>query len=69
MMNFLIYLIIGASVTGFIELIVNLDKKINGERPDDNGIDIGGIERTVLIIIWPIVIVLFIFYLLKKIFS
>lgn len=67
MMNFLIYLIIGASVTGFIELIVNLDKKINSKTTD--GINIGGIERTVLIIIWPIVIVLFIFYLLKKIFS
>lgn len=67
MMNFLIYLIIGASVTGFIELIVNLDKKINSKTTD--AINIGGIERTVLIIIWPIVIVLFIFYLLKKIFS
>lgn len=69
MMNFLIYLIIGVLVTGFIELIVNLDKILNVERPDDNDIDIGGIERTVLIIIWPIVVVLFIFYLLKKIFS
>ena len=68
-MNFLIYLIIGVLVTGFIELIVNLDKILNVERPDDNDIDIGGIERTVLIIIWPIVVVLFIFYLLKKIFS
>ena len=69
MMNFLIYLIIGASVTGFIELIVNLDKILNVEKPDDNDIDVGGIERTVLIIIWPIVVVLFIFYFLKKIFS
>lgn len=63
MMDTLIYLVIGVTLMFLMEIIINLNKSLNGS---DDDVYFGNVEKVILILIWPIMLTLFIFYLIKS---
>ena len=63
MMDTLIYLVIGVTLMFLMEIIINLNKSLNGS---DDDVYFGNVEKVILILIWPIMLTLFIFHFIKS---
>jgi hypothetical protein len=61
-MSILIYLIIGTIVTFVFEILISSDKTKTGEEK----IKFGNFERLVMIIVWPPLLLSFIYHFFKS---